>query len=111
MFLSSYEINELFLEPVTNLPVGVLGETDAARISNAFEPRRDIDAVAHQIAVAFLDHVAQMDTDPKLDAALGRKTRVAFDHAVLHFDGAAHGINHAAELDEDSVPCPLDDRP
>ena len=28
---------------------------------------------------------------------------VALDHAVLHLDGAAHSIDHAAELDEDAV--------
>ena len=39
----------------------------------AFEPRRDIDAVAHQVAIALLDYVAQMDTDAELDAALGRQ--------------------------------------
>ena len=43
----------------------------------------------------------------ELDATLGRKPGVALDHPVLHLDGAAHGVNHAAELDEDSVPRPL----
>ena len=37
------------------------------------------------------------------NAALGRKTRVAFDHAVLHLDGAAHGVDNAAELDDAPV--------
>jgi hypothetical protein len=44
-----------------------------------------------------------MDVDTELDAALRRKTRVALDHAVLHFDGAAHGVDHAAELDDTPV--------
>jgi len=39
----------------------------------------------------------------KLDASLGRQPGVALDHAVLHLDGAAHGIDHAPELDEDAV--------
>ena len=100
-FLS--EIDEAFLEAVTHLAVGVLGKTDTARISNTFEARGDIDAVAHQVAVALLDHIAQMDADAELDAALGRKPGVALDHAVLHLDGAAYGIDHASELDEDAV--------
>ena len=33
----------------------------------------DVDAVAHQVAVALLDDIAQMDADAELDAALGRK--------------------------------------
>jgi hypothetical protein len=43
---------------------------------NALKPRGDIDAVAHQVAVAFLDDVADMDPDAKLDASLrGRSIR------------------------------------
>ena len=40
------KINELFLQTITHLVVGVLGKTDTARLGNAFKPRRDIDAVA-----------------------------------------------------------------
>ena len=72
-------------------------------------PCGDIDAVAHQIAVAFLDHVAEMDANPKLDAVVGRQTRVALDEAMLYFDGAAHRVDHAAELDEAAVARALDD--
>ena len=39
----------------------------------------------------------------KLNAALGRKAGVALNHAVLHLDGAAHGVDDAAELNETSV--------
>ena len=49
-----------------------------------------------QVAVAFLDNVPQLDANPKLDAALGRQTRAALDHAVLQFDGAAHGVDDAS---------------
>jgi hypothetical protein len=34
---------------------------------------------------------------------MARQARVALDHAVLHLDGAAHGIDYAAELDEAPV--------
>jgi hypothetical protein len=44
-----------------------------------------------------------MDADAELDAALRRKACIALDHSVLHLDGAAYGVNHAAELDEDAV--------
>jgi hypothetical protein len=49
-----------------------------------------------------------MNADAELDAALGRHAGVALDHAVLHFDGAAHGVNDAAELDQDAVAGALD---
>jgi len=44
-----------------------------------------------------------MDADAELDAALGRKAGVALDHPILHLDGAAHGVDDAAELYETSV--------
>ena len=52
-----------------------------------------------------------MDADAELDAALGRQAGVALDHAVLHLDGAAHGVDHAAELDKDAVAGALDHPP
>ena len=104
MFLSSFSPRS-----ATHLAVGVLGKTDTARISNAFKARGNVDAVAHQVAIALLDHVAQMDADAELDATLRRKTRVALDHAILHLDCAANGIDDASELYEDAVTRPLDD--
>ena len=105
------EIVDREIEPRLHLPIGIFGEADSARLGDPFQPRGDIDAVAHQVAVALLDHIAEMDADAKLDAALGRKTGVALDHAVLHLDGAAHGVDHAAELNEASVAGALDDAP
>ena len=93
------------------MPVGVLGKTDRARLGDAFQPRGDIDAVAHQIAVALFDHVAQMDADPELDAALGRHARIALDHGVLNLDCATHRVHHAAELDQRAVAGAFDDPP
>ena len=87
------------------------GQTDGAGLGNAFQSRGDIDAIAHQIAVALLDHIAEMDADAELDAALGRKAGVALDHAVLHLDGAAHGVDHAAELNDGSIAGALDHAP
>ena len=52
-----------------------------------------------------------MNADAELDAALGRHAGVALDEAGLHLDGAAHGVDHAAELDEASVAGSLDDTP
>ena len=106
MFLSSFSREA---SGDTHLAVGVLGKTDTARISNAFKARGNVDAVAHQVAIALLDHVAQMDADAELDATLRRKTRVALDHAILHLDCAANGIDDASELYEDAVTRPLDD--
>ena len=103
------EVGHSEIEPPFDLPVGLLGDTDRARLANALQSRGDIDPVAHQVAVALLDDVAQMNADAELDAALGRQAGVALGHAVLHFDGAAHGVDHAAELDENAVAGSFDD--
>ena len=78
---------------------------------NAFEPRGDIHSVAHQVAVALLNYVAQMNADTELDAPLGRQAGVTLDHTVLHLDRASHGVDHAAKLDNDAVTSALDDAP
>ena len=80
-----------------------------ARFANPFEPGRDVHAIAHKIAVGFLDNVAQMNADAKLDATFGRQPSVALDHAGLHLKRAAHGVDHAAELDDRAVSGALDD--
>src|ERR1700722_8078432 len=49
-----------------------------------------------------------MDADAKFDAFFGRQAGVALDHAGLHFDRAAHRVDHAAELDDAAVPGALD---
>ena len=108
--LGRAEIGDREIEPRLHLPIGVLGQADRAGLGDALQPRGDIDAVAHQIAVALLDDVAEMDADAKLDAALGH-AGVALDHGVLHFDRAAHGVDDAAELDERAVAGALDHAP
>ena len=52
-----------------------------------------------------------MNANAKLDAPLRRQTKIAFDHAVLDFDGAAHRLDDASELDEHAVPVNLTTRP
>ena len=58
-----------------------------------------------------LNHVAQMDADAELNAALGLKAGVALQHAVLHFDHAAHGVDPAAKLNDSSVASALHHAP
>ena len=88
--LGRTEIGDSEVEPCLHLPIGVLGKTDGAGLGDAFQTRRDVDAIAHQIAIALLDDVPEMNADAELDAALGRQAGVAFDEAVLHLNGAAY---------------------
>jgi hypothetical protein len=50
------------------LPIGVLGKADRARLANTLQPRGDVDAVAHEVAVAFFDDVTKVNADAKFDA-------------------------------------------
>ena len=83
-------------------------DADAAGLGQSFEPRRDIDAVAKDVAVLD-DDVADIDADAKLDAVVGRYAGVAPGHLALHLDGAAQCIDHTAELDEQPVAGGLDE--
>jgi hypothetical protein len=91
------------------LAVGVLGQADRAGRGDPLQPRGDVDAVAHQIAVALLDDVAQMNADAKFYALVGRDARVALDHGVLQFERAAHRVDYAAKLDDAPIAGALDD--
>ena len=73
------------------------------------KPRGDIDAVAHQIAVALLDDVADMNPDAEFDSAVLRHAGVALDEAVLNFDRAADRVHDAAKLDDAAVAGAFDD--
>jgi hypothetical protein len=103
------EVGDTKIEPRLDLPIGVFRKAYRAGLGDAFEARSDIDAVAHQVAVALLDHVAEVDADAKLDAALRRQAGVTFDQASLDPNRAAHRIHHTAELDDASISGALDD--
>jgi len=49
--------------------------------------------------VAIGDHVAEIDTDAQLHAAIYADRRVALRHRLLHRDRAAHRIDDARKLD------------
>ena len=107
--LGRAEIRHRQVEPPFHLPIGLLGETDRAGLSDAFQPRSDVDPVAHEVAVALLDHIAHMDADAEFDAPVGRHAGIAFDHRVLQFDGAAYCVDDTAEFDDAAVAGALDD--
>ena len=107
--LGRTEIGDLHLEPAAHLPIGVLRKTNCARRRNALKPRGDIDAVAHQVAVALLDDVADVNPDAEFDSSVLGHAGVALDEAVLNLDRAAHRVDDAAELDDRAVAGALDD--
>jgi uncharacterized membrane protein YeaQ/YmgE (transglycosylase-associated protein family) len=85
-----------FIQFVTNLTRGALGRANPGGPSDVLDPRSDIDVVAHQTAVGLFDHIAQMNADPKFDATVLRRARVALDHRILYLHRAGHCEDHAA---------------
>ena len=57
------------------------------------------------------DHVAQVDADPKIEAAIGVHVGVPLRHAPLDLDSALHSLDDATELYQQAVAHHLDDAP
>jgi len=82
-----------------NVIVGGLGHHNPARLGEAFQPHRHVDAVAGDVAV--LDrYVAEIDADPELQPAFLGQIAVEAGHRLLHRHGAAHRFHQAGEFDE-----------
>ena len=105
------KIDEIVFQLITHLFVGRIREANATGLRDPFQSRGDIDAVAHEVAIALFDNVAEVNADAEIDAVVGGHANVAFDHAILHLDRTAHGVDHAAKFDEAAVAGALDDAP
>jgi hypothetical protein len=101
-------INRVKRELSPGLPVGIVGDTDAAGFRDAFQPRRDIDPITENVALID-DDIAEIDPDPELDDFVRWHRAVARGHAVLNCGGAAHGIDDACEFHEQAIACCFDD--
>lgn len=75
---------------------------DAANFGQAFQARRDIDAIAEQIAVA-LDHVADTNPDAIAQLPAAGISKVSRAQAFLDVDGAAHRFDRAGEFCKNCV--------
>src|SRR6516165_10462164 len=85
------------IERGANLPERVIGNAQAARRRETFEPGRDIDAITIDVPLVD-DDVADVDTNPKLDSAINRNDSVAFGHRTLDFHSAADRIHGTRKL-------------
>jgi len=97
-------------QPVADVVMHRIGDEHPAGIGERLDARGDVDAVAIEI-VALDDHVAEIDADAQLDAAVRPDSSVPLGHRLLHRDRAAHRVDDAGELDEEAVAGGLDDAP
>jgi hypothetical protein len=96
------------VQPVADLIAHRARDTDAARLGEHFEARRDVDAVAKDV-VFLNDHVAQIDADAELHQPRRRDVRVASRHPALNLGSAQHRVGDAVELEQHAVAGGLDD--
>ena len=102
------DVGELHGQLIGHLLVHGARDADAADRRDAFQPRRDVDAVAEQVAVA-LDHIADRDSDAEIHLPAGRIGHIARAQALLNIDRAAHRFDRAREFGQHGVACGIED--
>jgi hypothetical protein len=83
-------------------------DADAAWYRQPLQSRRDVDAVAVDVA-AIGDHVAEIDADAKPQAALLGEIQIAVGHRVLNFGRTAHRVDDTGKFRQHAVAGGLDD--
>jgi hypothetical protein len=80
-----------------NLPIGVIGHTNSARLSNTLQPGGDIDAVAVYGVVCTRNDVAQVQANAKWHPPVFGKLTVPPNEFFLDFNGALNRLHWALE--------------
>ena len=80
----------------------LLGQTNAPRLRETLKTRRDIHAVAEDVA-GRMDDVAEVESDANLYSAVRLDNLIAFVQRALEIGGAGDGLNGAAEFDQESI--------
>jgi hypothetical protein len=89
-------------QAVARVVMDRVGDEHPAGISQGYDPRGDIDAVAIEV-VALDDHVVEVDAVAQFDAIVWLDTGVSLGHRLLHRDRAAHRIDDARKFQQQAV--------
>jgi hypothetical protein len=90
------------LSLATDLPVGLIGHTDAARFGDAFKASGNVDTIPEDIVVVD-DDVPDVDADPKFDPCVLRQSGILLGHAALDLNRTAS----TALANSTSMPSPV----
>jgi hypothetical protein len=90
-----------------DLSISVIGHADTARHGYSFKAGGDVDSIAEDV-VFIDDDVADVNAYAELDHLILRHDSILFGHAALDFNCAAHSINGAGKLDQQTVAGRLD---
>jgi hypothetical protein len=77
-------------------------DADAAGLGQRLQPRRDVHRVAEEVAVP-CHHVAEVEADAELHAAVGRRVGIFRRHRLLDRERAGETVGDAGKLGEDGV--------
>jgi len=80
----------------------------AARLGEASEAGRDVDAITKDVAVLD-DDISDIDPDTEVDAAIQRQRGVALGQRRLRLGCASEHVGDAGELDQRAIAGGLDD--
>jgi hypothetical protein len=89
---------------------GAAGDVDRARLSDAFQPRRDVHTVSQDV-VPVDDNLVKIDSNAELDSLIARDIPVAIGYPALNCSSRFDCRDDAWKLDEDAVAGRLDDSP
>ena len=81
---------------------------DPAGCCNALQARGDIDAIAVNI-ISFNDHVAEVNANAKLNAAIPWHIRISLLHSMLPLHRARHRAHDTWEFHQHAVASQLHD--
>ena len=96
------EIVERQRQLVADVIAGCRRDADRARLSEAFQPGRDVDPVAEQVPA--VDHdIADMHADAELHRLVCGAARILRGDRGLHRDRALHRIDRARKVGDDAV--------
>ena len=84
--------------------------TNAARLRDCLKPCGDVDAVTKNVAT-LVDNVADMNSDPEVEAPIRSDETISRSHFRLDCDCAADGLHHTVKLDIRPSPVVLTMRP
>src|ERR1700723_3327071 len=96
------------IDLAANLPVRIVRDANAPRFGNAFQARRDVDAIAEDVVVVD-DDITDMNPDAEFDPKLRRHAGISDRHFLLYDNGASRGIDRAAEFDQHAIAGGFDD--
>ena len=101
-------VDELGRDLVLDLMVRRIGDGDAARLRDAFEPGRDVHPIAQDV-IAFDQHVTEIDADAEQHSPILRQTCIPLCHEFLNRDGALDRGNDRGKFHQHAIASALDD--